>query len=252
MKARTATPRRFRSELFLLDWLPLLTLIAAYEGLRDLVPLINAPHHDLGWVDSALFGGRIPSSWLQAHFYRPQSIDWEDSLATAAYFAYYLIPAFVGLVWWFKSRTEYHRFAAALLTLCALAFVTYVVLPTVPPWLAHPQSVEEITDATILRWNLPRQLVAMYLGHDYNLYAAFPSLHAAFPVVLSYYGWLRSRLLGLLMSGYAGLVWVSVVFLGEHYVVDIAGGIAYAVVAIVVVEFITSRRNLRRRSVPTL
>jgi len=252
VKAQALPSSRRRSDLFLLDWLPLLFLIAAYEGLRDLVPLINAPHHDLSWIDSDLFGGRIPSSWLQSHFYHPPSIDWEDTLATITYFAYYLIPVVVGLVWWFKSRREYHRFAAALVTLCGLAFVTYVVMPTVPPWLAYPQSVDEITDATILQWNLPSQLVAMYVGHDYNLYAAFPSLHAAFPVVLTYYGWLRSRMLGAVMLAYALLVWISVVFLGEHYVVDIVGGIAYATAAVAIVEVVVRQRNARRRSPLTL
>lgn len=222
--------------LFVLDWAPLLVLVATYELLRDLVPLIGAPHYYLGWLDIDLFGGWLPSVWLQTNLDHAPSIDWEDSVATAAYLAYYIAPVLVGLLWWFKKRGSYHRFAASLLVLCALAFLTYIVMPTVPPWLAYPQSVHEITDSTIRGWNLPAQLVSIYLDHDYNLYAAFPSLHAAFPVVLVFYGWKRSRLLGSAMMVYATVVWISIVFLGEHYVVDIAGGIAYAVAAILAVE----------------
>jgi hypothetical protein len=230
------TGAALKARLFVLDWTPLVGLVVIYEALRDLVPIIGAPRRYLGWVDSDLFGGQLPGAWLQARFHQPRSVDWEDAAATAIYFVYYLVPVIVGLLWWFRSRSGYHRYAAALVVLCGLAFATYVAMPTVPPWLAQPQSIDEITDMTIAGLNLPAQLVAMYVGHDYNLYAAFPSLHAAFPVVLAYYGWLRSRLVGVTLAAYAGLVWVSIVFLGEHYLVDIAGAVVYALVAIGVVE----------------
>jgi len=245
-----ALPWKRRAEHLLVDWTPLVLLIACYEGLRDLVPLIGAPLHNLGWIDLDLFGGQLPTTWLQAHFYQSGPFDWEGSLATVVYFAYYLVPLVVGLLWWLRSRTSYYRYAGALLTLCAMAFVTYVVMPTIPPWLAYPHTVRQITDATVSEWNLPSQLVSLYLHHDYDLDAAFPSLHAAFPVVLIYYGWLRSRALGLSMAVYASLVWLSIVFLGEHYVVDILGGITYAAVAIAVAETVASRRLGRGASGP--
>lgn len=235
-----------KARLFVVDWSPLVVLVAIYEALRDLIPLIGAPRRYLGWIDSDLFGGQLPSAWLQARFHQPRSVDWEDAAATAIYFVYYLVPVIVGLLWWFRSRSGYHRYAAALVVLCGLAFATYVAMPTVPPWLAQPQSIDEITDTTIAGLNLPAQLVAMYVGHDYNLYAAFPSLHAAFPVVLAYYGWLRSQAVGVAMAAYAGLVWISIVFLGEHYLVDIAGAIVYAAVAITGVEAAASVRWPRR------
>jgi len=248
--AETSVPRKLKAEHLLLDWAPLLLLIAVYEGLRDLVPLIGASPHNLAWVDLDLFGGQLPTTWLQTRFYQARPLGWEDSVATTVYFLYYLVPLVVGLLWWLRSRTSYYRYAGALLTLCALAFITYVVMPTVPPWLAYPHSVHEITDATIAEWNLPSQLVSIYLHHDYDLDAAFPSLHAAFPVVLIYYGWMRSRPLGALMAVYASLVWLAIVFLGEHYVVDILGGIAYAIVAIVAVETVARRRIRRRTQTP--
>jgi len=225
-----------RIELFLRDWAPLAVLIVAYESLRDLVPLVGAPHHDLGWVDRALFGGQIPTIWLQTNFYDPGALHWQDFFATWVYFAHYRAPLIVGLLWWFKSRSEYHRFAAALLTLCAVAFITYTVMPTIPPWLGDPRPIHEITQETVRALNVPGQLFSMYTHRDYNLYAAFPSLHAAFPVVLTYYGWLRWRFLGAWLLVYACLVWMSIVYLGEHYIIDILGGLTFAILTIVLVE----------------
>ncbi len=233
--------RKRRVALFLGDWAPLVVLLVAYESLRDLVPIVGAPHHDLGWIDRALFGGQLPSIWLQTSLYRPAAVQWQDVFTTWVYFAHYRAPLVVGLLWWFKNRAEYHRFAAALLTLCALAFVTYTVMPTIPPWLGVPGSIHEIAQETIGKLNVPGQLFSVYTHRDYNLYAAFPSLHAAFPVVLVYYGWLRWRFLGAWLLLYASLVGMSIVYLGEHYVVDILGGVTYAIIAIVVVESVARR-----------
>ncbi len=222
--------------LFLRDWAPLAVLLPIYEGLRDLVPLIGVPPRDLAGIDRALFGGQLPTLSLQRPFYDPQAISWQDCLATLVYFAHFLLPVGIGLFLWFADRAQYRRFTAALLTLCALAFITYVVMPTTPPWLGDPRGVHEVTDETIRKLSLPGSLVAIYVHHDYNLYAAFPSLHAAFPVVVAFYGWVHNRLLGLALAARAVLAWVSIVYLGEHYVVDILGGTLYAAVAILVVE----------------
>lgn len=221
---------------FIRDWLSLVGLLVAYEALRDLVSFFGIQPHDLSWIDRALFGGQLPTLALQRTYYHPQAVGWQDLVATLIYFAHFLLPVGLGLYLWFADRGQFRRFAAALLTLCGLAFVTYLVLPTTPPWLGDPRAIHEVTNETIRKLSLPEALVAIYVHHDYNLYAAFPSLHAAFPVVVALYGWLHNRLLGLALAARAVLTWVVIVYLGEHYVVDILAGTLYAAVAILVVE----------------
>jgi len=163
-------------------------------------------------------------------------------LATLVYFAHFLLPIGLGLYLWFADRRAYRRFVAALLTLCGLTFVTYLVLPTIPPWLGDPGAIHEVTDETIHKLSLPASMVAIYVHHDYNLYAAFPSLHAAFAMVVAFYGWVHNRLLGLALGARAVLAWVAIVYLDEHYVADILAGTIYAAVAIFLVEVIVRRR----------
>ena len=58
--------------------------------------------------------------------------------------------------------------------------------------------------------------------------AAMPSIHAAYPFLGFLFGF---RLLGwraLPLLIYSACVWLSVVYLGEHYVVDVIGGIILA------------------------
>jgi membrane-associated phospholipid phosphatase len=95
----------------------------------------------------------------------------------------------------------------------------------------------------VLRSGLPPALTWLYSHHDYNLYAAFPSLHAGFPVLAAAAAWRRNRVVGVVLSIWALVVWVTVVYLGEHYVADVVGGIIYAVIALGIVSLLVERRS---------
>jgi hypothetical protein len=61
--------------------------------------------------------------------------------------------------------------------------------------------------------------------------AAFPSLHAAYPFLAFLFARRAFGRAGWLMLAYTACVWFAIVYLGEHWVVDIIGGVAYASVA---------------------
>ncbi len=166
-----------------------------------------------------------------------------DDLGSAVYATHFLLPVAVGIWLWTKDHYGFRRFGLTLVVLCALAFITYVIAPTTPPWLAQPDSVKHLIEETIQRSGVPSSLLWLYSHHDYNLYAAFPSLHAGFPVVAAVAAWGQSRKVGALLWLWAVLVWVVVVFLGEHYVADVIGGIVYAVIAIAIARTISTRLN---------
>jgi membrane-associated phospholipid phosphatase len=97
-------------------------------------------------------------------------------------------------------------------------------------------------------------VVWLYSHHDYNLYAAFPSLHAGFPVLAAAAGWRRDRKVGAALSIWAIVVWVTVVYLGEHYVADVVGGIVYAAVALAIVAMVShagTRHNPQATPLPS-
>ncbi|MEM2518142.1 MAG: phosphatase PAP2 family protein, partial [Candidatus Bathyarchaeia archaeon] len=59
----------------------------------------------------------------------------------------------------------------------------------------------------------------------------FPSLHSAIPwlITLSAFKAWKKKALPILI--FPVMVWFSAVYLGEHYVIDVAGGIFYATLA---------------------
>jgi membrane-associated phospholipid phosphatase len=228
-----------RAVALLLGWAPFVLVLLAYELMRDLAAGLGVPPHNLAGVERALFGGYEPTLVLQAAIAKLGDADLVEDAGSMVYSAHFLLPIAVGAWLWSKDRADFHRFGLSLVVLCALAFVTYVVAPTAPPWLAQPQSVEHLMQDAVLRSGLPPALTWLYSHHDYNLYAAFPSLHAGFPVLAAAAAWRRNRVAGVVLSIWAIVVWITVVYLGEHYVADVVGGIVYAAVALAIVSLLS-------------
>lgn len=246
--ARSVSLADQRVVVLLRGWAPFIGILVAYEVMRDLASALGVRPYDLEQFDTTLFNGYQPTLVLQAAVARLTDADLIEDLGSIVYATHFLLPVAVGAWLWLKDREGFRRFGLTLVVLCGLAFVTYVVAPTTPPWLAQPTTVRHLIEDTIQRSGLPASLVWLYSHHDYNLYAAFPSLHSGFPVVAAFAAWQRSRAVGLLLTAWAVVVWVSVVYLGEHYVADVFGGIVYAAVAIMIARIIATRSNGTMRS----
>src|SRR5713226_6729601 len=221
-------------------WAPFVLLLVAYELMRDAASAIGMPAHDLASLDRTLFEGYQPTLVLQAAVGRLADADVLQDMGSLIYATHFLLPVAVGAWLWTKNRDAFRSFGLTLIVLCGLAFVTYVIAPTTPPWLAQPAVVRHLIEETIQHSGVPSSLVWLYSHHDYNLYAAFPSLHAGFPVVAAVAAWGQSQKVGAVLWLWAVIVWVVVVFLGEHYVADVIGGIVYAVIAIAIARSIST------------
>jgi hypothetical protein len=64
-----------------------------------------------------------------------------------------------------------------------------------------------------------------------NDVAAFPSLHAAYPFLAFLFARHAFGRTGWLMLAYTACIWFAIVYLGEHWVADIIGGVIYASVS---------------------
>ena len=228
--------------VLLRGWAPFVGLLVAYELMRDAASALGVPPHNLAGLDRHLFDGYEPTLILQAAAGQLSDSELLEDAGTLIYGAHFLLPVAVGAWLWARDRGAFGRFGFTLVILCAMAFATYVIAPTSPPWLAQPSTVRHLIDDAIQRSGLPQGAVWLYSHHDYNLYAAFPSLHAGFPVVAAVAAWQRSRAVGALLWVWAVAVWIAGVYLGEHYVSDVVGGIGYAAMAIVIVKAVMARR----------
>ena len=230
-----------RGRTFITDWTPFLLLFLAYEAMRGFASKTNFAPHDLSGMERWLFAGTIPTLTLQHAFYHPGVVGVQDVIAMIFYFMHFVLPIVVGFVFWVTNREYYWRFVAALLLMCFLAFVTYLFWPSAPPWY-QLHEVVKINDKTVhALWGFTA-VSPIYHSFNPNKFAAFPSLHAAFPMLAAVYAWQRYKLLAVGLALWSLAVTISIVYLGEHYVVDALISIVYVAVATVVVETVSRRR----------
>ena len=240
-----------RGLTFLADWGPFLLLFFAYEAMRGFAAKTGFAPHDLSGLERAVFGGGLPTVELQRAFYVPGMVSVQDVVALFFYFMHFPLPIVVGFVFWLRSRDHYHRFIAALLLMCFLAFATYLFWPSAPPWYELPKAVIKINDQTVRAlWDGQYYVSDIYQSFNPNRFAAFPSLHAAFPALAAVYAWRRYRVLGVVLVLWSAAVLLAIVYLGEHYAIDAFAGYAYVGVAAVLVEAFTRWRARRVRATP--
>jgi hypothetical protein len=261
-----------RGRLFIRDWVPFIGLFLAYELMRGYADDINRVIHDadiLG-LERALFGGLLPTQILQEAFHPAAGLDAWAIAGTIFYFLHFPLPLAVAFLLWVRRRRAYYDYIAALILLSMAGFATYLVLPVAPPWWAAehglipgPDGAPAITYLKAQGFNdLARMLgfEGRYL-YSYAIYevnpnavAAFPSLHAAYPFLAFLFARRAFGRIGWSMLAYGIGVWFSIVYLADHYVVDVLGGVAYASAAYLAIVYAPGwfRRVVDRAADPTV
>ena len=239
-----------RTLTFIADWGPFLLLFLAYEEMRGFAAKTALAPHDLSGLERAVFGETLPTLTLQHAFYNPNAVGLQDLIGMFFYFMHFPLPILVGFVFWLNDRDHYHRFIGALLLMAFLAFVTYLFWPSAPPWY-QVNGVVKIIDHTVhVLWDEHYYVSSIYNSFNPNKFAAFPSLHAAFPALAAVYAWKRYRMLAIGLIAWTAAVLLSIVYLGEHYVVDALDGFLYVAVATALVEGFVRWRGRRARATP--
>lgn len=221
-----------RTRAFLLDWIPFLFILLTYDFLRGFADNLSTRAHDLVWLEKLLFQGQVPTVWLQQQLYTPGHLHWYDILATFFYFLHFALPLGFGYILWLDNRTKFRQFVLGIVLLSYGAWISFIIFPATPPWLANQQGqlpgVTKILDKTLALFPDKYNLPSVYHNFDPNPVAAMPSLHAAYPFLVLLFALSFWGLRALWFVPYVLGVWFSIVYLGEHYVVDVIGGVIYA------------------------
>lgn len=230
-----------QAKAFITRFAPFLALLLVYDSFRGIADDLNTNVHFMEMVDADrwLFGGALPTVVLQSWWW-DGSVNWYDFYFYFLYTIHFLAPVLLAVLIW-KSRPRlYWQFVWSLVGLSFAAFITYIIFPAAPPWMSSNIGlIEPIYRVSSDVWGAMgvTNFSEVYSQMSPNPVAAVPSLHSAYPLLFSLF---LVRMYGLRKLWWIFLypisMWIGVVYMGEHYVIDVILGALYAALAFVAAE----------------
>lgn len=254
MIAFSVTDVRRRTSRLAIEWSPFIAVLFVYDRLRGYADGLVFHARELPQIklEAALFGKPIPTVWLQTHLWHGgNDLQWWDYATWFVYLTHFFATLVVAAILWRWAHDRFVRFATMVCVLSLAGFATYVLFPAVPPWLAARHgSVGEANRTIGITWHhIPIAHFGSLFekGQTYaNNVAAMPSLHAAFALLIVLYVWrLVPRWPRFLLALYPPAMAFSLVYSGEHYVVDCVAGWVYAVATFAAVNLAFEYRARR-------
>ncbi|MCL5784955.1 MAG: phosphatase PAP2 family protein [Patescibacteria group bacterium] len=220
-----------RARNFVLDWSPFLFILISYDFLRVFVKslILDVSYFQIP-LDQKFFGF-IPTVTLQQRFFNPESPSWYDFLGTLLYFLHFALPVCFAFLLWTDNKKHFREFVTGISLLSYAAWITYMIFPTAPPWMAaengYLPGVHKVMSTTLGVFAHKIDLATVYQNLNPNPIAAFPSMHASYPFLVFLFAWRFFKTKALLFFPYVLAVWLAVIYMGEHYFVDVVSGITY-------------------------
>jgi membrane-associated phospholipid phosphatase len=160
-------------------------------------------------------------------------------LANFAYVNSHFVVTTGALVWlYLRHNSQFYFVRNMFMVAMALALVGYLAVPTAPPrFLPELGFVDTIAYYADVRHD------SAFVNLFFNPYAAVPSMHVAFSLMLAVPAMLlvRRRSVKLLWALYPPLVAMVVIVTGNHWWFDAFAGACVALVAALVARTVLSR-----------
>lgn len=245
---------------FALALTPWLVFACSYDGMRLL------PNYEVNPIDTrgiyeaekSLFGigtaagTLIPGEWFNLH-----NCAFADFMAGFFYLCWVPVPLGFAIYLYLKGKREmYLRFSLAFLFVNLVGFVGYYIHPAAPPWYVIEHGFTPVlnTPGSVAGLGRFDSLVGAPVFHSIycnnsNVFAAVPSLHAAYMLVATIYA-IISRQSKFCIAIFAFIcmgIWWTAVYSTHHYIIDVLLGILTTIVALLILERLLLRAEWAKR-----
>lgn len=237
---------------FLRDWAPIMIFIFCYEFLRGHAYIfhnlfdITIHKTELLEVEKIIFGNPIPTVLMQQIARTtPTTL---DVLFIIIYSSFFWGAISIGIILWYKSYNFFKVFRNGYLLLCFMGLCTYILYPAYPPWMAAQEGYLPLLERSAWEKLQMGQFLSLIFDKvGYNPIAPMPSLHAGWAFYSSimfdmYFKKWWSKLIYL----YPLLMGMLIVYSGDHYIIDIIAGFAYAILAVLFLKIYNSMKGYVR------
>jgi hypothetical protein len=240
----SSTTRRFilGFSVFILYWI-VFDYMKAFPNYKYNTVHIASLYH----LEKDLFGFfsdgmiRTPNEFFALHH-----TTFLDILSGFFYLCWIPVPlAFAGILF-FRNRPLFFQFSLTFLLVNLIGFIGYYTYPAAPPWYVAQKGFEFISSTPGNTAGLSRfdaffgvPVFAGIYSKSSNVFAAMPSLHAAYLLVVLYYSIKSkgSRASTILYGGILVGIWFTAIYSGHHYVLDVLAGILCAITGIIAFQY---------------
>jgi hypothetical protein len=217
-------------------WFANVGLLAVYRLSEPAARLLGRKVllHELAQWERSLFLGHLPSAILQQVVRRHR---WLAVPVTTVYATHFFAPWLYSAVLWRRDCHQWQRWNDSFVALNIAGMATYVGLPAAPPWMASERAaigdrVERISADGLDALGFSGVGEVLRRGQsNVNQVAALPSMHAAYSMLVALDARDGSPLGRVARRAYPPLMGLALVAGGEHYVIDVVLGWAYALAA---------------------
>lgn len=226
-----------RSREFIRNTAFVVSALLSYEALQGVTGSIVDPKNvvSLAAADKAIFGFNFTAAVQNA--FASAAVTF---VSTIFYGMHLFLVAAALIIFWFTSKKVFNGYAYSIILTSYLALITFILVPTAPPWFVGTAK-NLIPDAGSLLPSGLQSVQQILMAIESDKFAAFPSLHGAYVTLLTVYSFRVSKKWGILALAIAGGVLFSTIYLGQHFVMDLAGGVVYSLAAIFVVDKMLAR-----------
>jgi membrane-associated phospholipid phosphatase len=168
-------------------------------------------------------------------------------IANWTYFNCQFTVTILFLLWVYSRRNDSFAFIRnVVLTADFIGIVGYIAFPTAPPRMLSRLGFVDTLEATSVNHH------SSLISGLANPYAAMPSLHTTYAVLIGVSGVLLTRHLWAkaLWSLYPALVVFSIVATGNHFILDAVAGLAVLILAVALNLLWVFARRRRRPGPP--
>ena len=184
-------------------------------------------------------------------YWRIHGFTFLDILTGLFYLCWIPVPLGFAAYLFFTRQREFLYFSLTFVLVNLLGFVVYYTYPAAPPWYVQYHGFQFYRATAGNTAGLAKfdayfniTLFKSIYAKGSNVFAAMPSLHSSYPLIVVYYG-IKNRL------GWANLffitvtvgIWFSAVYTSHHYLLDVLAGITTAALGIVLFNFIAAKSS---------
>ncbi len=175
-----------------------------------------------------------------------------DIICGIFYLCWIPVPLAFAAYLFFTNKNLFLQFSLTFVLVNLIGFVVYYTYPAAPPWYIQQHGNQFIpgtpgNTAGLIRFDnfFGASIFKSLYAKGSNVFAAMPSLHSSYPLIVFYYG-LKKRvgvMASILFATVMVGIWFAAVYTSHHYVLDVLAGIICAILGIILFQRVLMRRK---------